>query len=319
MTATSDRRGILVVGSINYDILLFQERLPRRGETLLASELREEFGGKGANQAVQCARLGQRVCFVGAVGKDQRGAASLKNLEAEGVECHVAQVENPTGVGVVHVLDNGEVHATILAGANGDVTPGLLAASTDLFERAAYVILQNEIPMESVIATIRLAVAAGSQVVYNAAPARFIDAEISRLCHWLVLNEDEAMSFLGERVEGVDAMRRAVPALWRFCDKVIVTLGADGSLVATDGEVHHIPAVAVQAVDTTGAGDSYVAAFVSALNDKAPPLEAARFAGEVAAVATTGVGAQRSMPGRGDVAHDPVRTSALDPGSASRG
>lgn len=130
------KRDILVVGSINVDLLLFQERLPLRGETLVADGMREEFGGKGANQAVQAARLDQSVIFLGAVGKDERGRASKRNLESQRIECHLQEVDRPTGLGVVSILANGEVHATILRGANAEVTPEWIRENGELFERA---------------------------------------------------------------------------------------------------------------------------------------------------------------------------------------
>ncbi|MFZ1284512.1 MAG: ribokinase [Propionicimonas sp.] len=309
---------ILVVGSINVDLLLFQPRLAYRGETLLATEMREEFGGKGANQAVQCARLGQHVTFLGAVGKDERGRGSRTNLEAQGIECHLAEVDAPTGLGVVNVLANGEVHATILRGANAEVTPEWVRQNESLFERAGIVILQNEIPAESNAEAIRCASAAGARVIYNAAPARAVDLETTRACDYFVVNEEEARFFLGEELAEPTDMREAAVLLRNYCPRVILTLGAAGSLISTQSGVHEVPVVPVRAVDTTGAGDAYVGAFASSLLDGESEGRAAGIAAKVAAMATTGVGAQTSMPSIEDLRHDSVRAEAHDSGDASQ-
>lgn len=300
------RPDILVVGSINVDLLLFQDRLPARGETLLANGLREEFGGKGANQAVQAARLGQAVRFLGAVGTDERGRGSEQNLLAHGIDCHLAKVDLPTGLGVVNVLAGGEVHATILRGANEAVTPALVRANAGLFEGASLVMLQNEIPPESNAEAIRCATSAGARVVYNAAPARDVDRSLTRACAYLVVNEEEAAHFLGRRVDDVAGMAVAITELQDVCPRVVVTMGSAGSILATPDGVTPIPAHPVRAVDTTGAGDSWVAAFTAALNDGSGEVGAARIASRIAAMATRAVGAQTSMPRSEDVQADPV-------------
>jgi ribokinase len=298
---------ILVVGSINVDLLLFQDRLPARGETFLANGLREEFGGKGANQAVQAARLGQTVRFLGAVGTDERGRGSEQNLLDNGIDCHLGKVDLPTGLGVVNILPRGEVHATILRGANEAVTPSFVRDNAGLFAAAGVVILQNEIPAESNAEAIRCATEAGAKVIYNAAPARDVDPSLTRACTYLVVNEEEAAHFLGRRVDDLAAMTTAITELHDVCPRVIVTMGAAGSILSTPDGVTVIPVQPVEAVDTTGAGDAYVAAFAAGLNDGRDEVGAARIAATVAAMATRSVGAQTSMPRSEDVENDPVR------------
>ncbi len=306
------KRDILVVGSINVDLLLFQERLPLRGETLVADGMREEFGGKGANQAVQAARLDQSVIFLGAVGKDERGRASKRNLESQRIECHLQEVDRPTGLGVVSILVNGEVHATILRGANAEVTPEWIRENGELFERAGIVILQNEIPAEANEEAIRLARAAGARIIYNAAPARAVSPSLTQQCDYFIVNEEEAMFFLGERLATRSDIEDAIPRLHEYCSRLVVTLGAEGSLLATESGTHFIPVVPVKALDTTGAGDAYVGAFASSLLAGASEVEAASIAAKVAGLATTGVGAQTSMPTIEDITDDSVRTEAQD-------
>jgi len=295
-------RDILVVGSVNYDLLVLQARLPVPGETFLADQVREQFGGKGANQAVQVARLGQHVSFVGAIGDDARGAQCADNLRSEGVDCHLIEVPTPTGLGLVQVLPSGDVHATIVRGANGEVTAEVVLALAPLFARAGFVVLQNEVPEGANEAALECAVAAGARVVYNAAPARPSRREWTRRCAYLVLNEQEAAPFLGRHVTDVGEMARCFGELTQACERVVVTMGAAGSVLMTPDEAHIIPAAAVaHVVDTTGAGDSYVGAFVAALNSGRDEQAAARLASQVAAMTVSGIGAQASMPRVQDV------------------
>jgi ribokinase len=302
---------VIVVGSVNSDLFLLQDRLPAKGETLLAAGLREGFGGKGANQAVQCARLGQSVAFIGAVGDDERGRASRLNLEREGIECRLAVSDHPTGLGFVQVLPDGEVHATIVEGANGDVTPGVVEANAELFTRAGVVIVQNEVPVDAVRSALALAVANRVVIVYNAAPARTLDRSLSRACDFLVVNEEEAAFLAGRALRTEADVVAALPLLQDYCANLVVTLGSAGSIAALGDQVHRVAPVSVDAVDTTGAGDAFVGAFSAALNEGHPPLGAARFASEVAAAATLAVGAQAGMPVRKVPKRDSLR--AQDP------
>lgn len=207
----------------------------------------------------------------------------------------------------MNVLPHGEVHATILRGANEAVTPALIQANAQLFTSGSVVILQNEIPAESNAEAIRCATAAGAKVIYNAAPARDVDPALTRACSYLVVNEEEASHFLGRRVDDVADMKSAITELNQICPRVIVTMGAAGSLLSTPEGVTVIPVHAVKAVDTTGAGDAYVAAFAAGLIDGKDEVGAARIAATVAALATRSVGAQTSMPKAQDVQDDPVR------------
>ena len=212
----------------------------------------------------------------------------------------------------MNILANGEVHATILRGANAEVTPQWVRQNQSLFERAGIVILQNEIPAESNAEAIRCATAAGARVIYNAAPARAVDLATTRACDYFVVNEEEARFFLGEESAETTDMRAAAVRLRDFCSRVILTLGAAGSLISTESGVQEVAVVPVDAVDTTGAGDAYVGAFASSLLDGEGEVRAASIAAKVAAMATTGVGAQTSMPSIEDLRNDSVRTEAQD-------
>ena len=297
---------IVVVGSINLDILLFQDRLPARGETFTARDVREAFGGKGANQAVQCAKLGQKVRFLGAIGQDSRGRECRENLQRQGVDCHLAEVNRPTGIGVNNILGRGELHATIVPGANDEITPTWVRENLDLFRTASFVLIQNEIPAAANAEAIRLAHVAGARVVYNAAPADPDSAALLRDCDYLIVNEEEATLYSGDSRAAQD-IREVVSGLRKLSPRVIVTLGAAGSCASFDADVHHVPPVPVIPIDTTGAGDSFVGAFTAALNAGIADLDAATIASGVAAKATMGVGAQASMASDWGTVSDPLR------------
>ncbi|MBO0985507.1 ribokinase [Rathayibacter sp. SD072] len=313
---------ILVVGSINYDLIVTQQRLPRRGETLVASGLRGDFGGKGANQAVQAARLGASVRFVGAAGTDDYGRRCTENLEQAGVSCRLLRTAAPTGLGIVHVVGHGEVHATIVEGANGEVDAAWVEASREAFDGAAAVVLQNEIPDSANARAVELAASVGVPVFYNAAPARPVPRGFIGSCAWLIVNEDEAAAYLERDLGDAhddDAMRGAVQELRSWGADVVLTLGSRGCYVAAGREVEFVPAVATLAVDTTGAGDSFIGAFTAAIVDGSGPFDAARTAARVASLTVGGIGAQSSMPTREALQSEVLRQAPADPGPRRAG
>lgn len=284
---------ILVVGSLNHDLFLLQDRLASPGETLTAAGMREACGGKGGNQAIQAARLGAPVTFLGAVGHDQRGAACRRALAEEGVTAKLALVAQPTGLGVVNVLSEGQVHATIVAGANQAVDGNYVLRHRELFANAGFVIVQNEIPRSGVQMATQLGRSANATVVYNAAPARAWSRSID--CDYLIVNEEEAraMSAPGVGRDDWGAMARDLAANG---PDVIITLGASGALACLSGQLTELPPYPAEPIDTTGAGDSFVGAFVAALREGRDAHSAASLAGGVAAITTEGVGAHTSMP-----------------------
>lgn len=306
---------ILVIGSINYDYLLTQDRLPRRGETFPASSMEGAFGGKGANQAVQAARLGADVRFLGAVGSDDTGRRSRSNLEEHGIRAILRDSSRGTGAAVVHITGAGEVYATIFEGANGSVDAEFVMRHRTSITEADMLILQNEIPSEANACAIHLAQEAGVPVIYNAAPAREVPQSVSGLCAWFVVNEDEASFYLdrplGDSAD-IDLMKIAAQDLRGYGQGVILTLGSRGSVIATDQGSEFVPAEPVQAVDTTGAGDSFVGAFAVALLDGNPVSVAASAATLVASLTVMGVGAQASMPRWKDLPNESVFTSPSD-------
>lgn len=309
------RHKVAVVGSLNYDFMFNQDRLPHRGETFIARSLDMGFGGKGANQAVQAARLGADVVFIGAVGDDLHGHRSRDNLNVQGVTALLRETTTPTGVGVVHITSAGEVFATVFEGANQEVDYEWIDANRDVISSAELVIIQNEIPMSANQGVVDIASAASVPVLYNAAPARLASPQMLTQCRWLVVNEEEAGFFLGAEVGDPDdaaAMESAVRRLSELCSNVVLTLGRHGCYVVAEGHLDHIPSFPVRAVDTTGAGDSFIGAFAVSLLDGRSPREAAQLASRVASMTIMATGAQTSMPTIEELQREAVRASSAD-------
>lgn len=303
---------IVVIGSVNSDILITQQRLPNRGETYLADASAEEFGGKGANQTVQCARLDHSVTFIAAVGEDVRGDQYRQHLESEGVTCRFLTSSQPTGLGIVHVVGDGEVYATVAPGANLDLSPEWVRANESDIQKAHFLILQNEMPSETVEAAIGLAEQHGVRIVYNVAPAREVSPALTSLCYCLVVNEEEAAFLLGWDSLDMERVCEALRELQRYCPRIILTAGSQGSYLAVENGLWHVPACATEAIDTTGAGDSFVGSYVCALNSGMDDIEAASMATKAAALTTTGVGAQVNMPRPKDLSHEAIRATPLN-------
>lgn len=292
---------VTVIGSINYDLIVQQDRLPHRGETIAATGLRGDFGGKGANQAVQAARLGAHVLFIGSAGDDDYGSRSRENLRGQGIDCRLNESPSATGLGIVHVVDGGEVYATIVEGANADVTAEWVDRNADAIDRARVVILQNEVPNEANERAALIARRSQIPVILNAAPARPLSPGLLHACTWMVVNEDEATTYLGHALGDPHddaAMRAALALLTRLCPNIVLTLGGHGCYVAQGARAHFIPAVTVEAVDTTGAGDSFIGAFAVSIAEGMDPFRSAEIATVIASQTVRGLGAQASMPRR---------------------
>ncbi len=290
---------VVVVGSINADLVVSVKALPRAGETVTGGTFARHGGGKSANQAVAAARAGASVAIVGAVGADDLGDEALRELAAEGID--VAAVtrldEVATGVAAIVVDERGENQIAVASGANArldgtmveEAVPTLLIPGT-----AGVVLLAQEVPEAAVVAGIRAARAAGWRAVLNPAPARALPDELDDVI--LTPNAGEARTLAGE--QDVEAAARALAA--RTGAPVLVTLGADGALLLS-GEVERLPAPAVDVVDTTGAGDAVNGALAAELAAGRTLREAARFAMVAAALSTRAAGARAGMPRRDDV------------------
>ncbi len=294
---------LLVVGSANADLVIGVERRPGAGETVLGSDLAVHPGGKGANQAVAAARLGARTVLLARVGDDGHGRLLLDSQRAAGVDTVGVLVGGaPTGVALITVDPSGDNSIVVSPGANGRLTPQDVRAATSLFHASRVVSTQLEIPLETVVETVRNLVP-GSRFVLNPSPPRPLPAEVLAACDPLIVNEHEAKVVLGDAA-GVsdDPEDWAQLLLAKGPRSVVVTLGAGGALVSSGNGVTRIPSVKVDAVDTTGAGDAFTAALAWRLGRGESLAEAAAYAARVGATTVTKEGAQASFPTAAEVA-----------------
>jgi ribokinase len=289
---------LLVVGSINADLVVRVARHARPGETVLGGDLGVHPGGKGANQAVAAARLGARVAMAGRVGSDAYGRMLVDTLRTEGVDvAHVREVVGASGVALIPVDDAGENAITVAPGANARFEPADVVDLVPAIAAARVVSLQLEIPLDTVWEVIRLCRAHGTRVVLNLSPSIpghvLTSTSVVGECDPIVLNQHEASVTVG----GADA-REAIEA-WRALDlgprSIVLTLGGGGALVAVgDGEPVHVLAPTVDAVDTTGAGDAFTGALAWRLATGDDVVTATRYAVRVGTAAVRREGAQSS-------------------------
>lgn len=291
---------IVVVGSINMDLVSQVSRFPQPGETVRGRAFAMHPGGKGANQAVAAARLAHPVQMIGMVGKDAFGAELRSRLEREGVDAaEIGIAEGPTGTAAILVDPQGENSIVVCAGANDAVTPELLESKAEVISSAGMVLAQLEIPIESIERLAAICARAGVPLMLDPAPAAPLpEAVLSRLA-WMTPNEAEAAFYAPdarEPAERAAALRKLGPA------NVLLKRGPAGSTVAdAGGSILHLPARAVRSVDATAAGDCFNAAFAAALLEGLNPERAARFASAAAALSVTRAGAQASLPFRAEV------------------
>lgn len=299
MSASAPR--VVVVGSINADLVVSVPSLPGPGETVAGGRFAQHGGGKGANQAVAAARLGAAVAFVGAVGDDDLGATALAELAAEGIDVSaIARLEGvPTGVALITVDAAGENSIAVASGANAELDADAVRAALDgrLDGPPGVVLLVNEIPEAAVLAGARAAAAAGWRVVLNPAPARPLAPELLAVGPLLTPNASEACALAGE----ADPVVAARALAWSTGAPVLVTRGARGALVVDGDDEAAIPAPSVDAVDTTGAGDALNGALAAELARGTPLAEAARLAVAAASLSTRRHGARGGMPRRDEL------------------
>ncbi|MBA1378116.1 ribokinase [Pseudomonas brassicacearum] len=290
---------VVVIGSLNMDLVTRAPRLPRGGETLIGESFSTIPGGKGANQAVAAARLGAQVSMVGCVGSDAYGQQLRGALLAEGIDCQaVSVVDGSSGVALIVVDDNSQNAIVIVAGANGELTPTVLDRFDAVLQSADVIICQLEVPDVTVGHALRRGRELGKTVILNPAPAsRALPAEWYAYVDYLIPNESEAMVLSGLAVDSLETAEGAATQLIAAgAGKVIVTLGAQGLMFANGSSFEHFPAPRVKAVDTTAAGDTFVGGFAAALASGKGEVEAIRFGQVAAALSVTRAGAQPSIP-----------------------
>jgi len=290
---------LVVVGSLNMDLIVNVPHLPRPGETVVGESLLRAPGGKGANQAVAAARLGASVTMIGRVGHDSFGRDLTRGLREEGVSTRwVRGSDRPTGAALIEVDDGGENTIAVAPGANADLLPEDVPRKA--IESASVAVAQLEVPLPSIEEAFRLARLSGVRTILNAAPARMVPGSLLDLADVVICNEVELAMLLGRPVlEGEETV--AARALRSAPDQiVVVTLGERGALAIAGAEAVEQPSYRVQVVDSTGAGDAFVAGFSIALQS-ADVSAALRLGCGAGALATTARGAQPSMPSLSDV------------------
>lgn len=296
---------ILVIGSTNVDLIASVGRLPRPGETVGDARFLQSDGGKGANQAVAAARLGGDVGFVTCLGEDLHAKRLREQFAAVGIDpstCFSVPGE-PTGTALIYVSADGENCIAVAPGANRMLDRAAIDSVADRIAAAEYVLLQLEIPLDTVIYAIEKAYAAGTKVVLNPAPAAQLPDEVLRKVYLITPNRTECEALTGLPVRTADDASRAAAALLeKGVRRVIVTLGGEGALIKDTAGEDRVPACRVEAVDTTAAGDVFNGALLVALSEGEPLLDAVRFATRCSAVSVTRMGAQTSIPTREEVA-----------------
>ncbi|WP_460116667.1 ribokinase [Pseudomonas sp. S2_C03] len=295
---------VVVIGSLNMDLVTRASRLPRGGETLIGESFTTISGGKGANQAVAAARLGAQVSMVGCVGSDAYGEVLRGALLADGIDCQaVSTVDGSSGVALIVVDDNSQNAIVIVAGANGALTPALIDQFDAVLQAADVIICQLEVPDATVGYALKRGRELGKTVILNPAPAsRALPANWYAAIDYLIPNESEASTLTGLPVDSLATAETAATRLIAMgAGKVIITLGAQGSLFADGQRFEHFVAPKVKAVDTTAAGDTFVGGFAAALAGGKSEREAIHFGQAAAALSVTRAGAQPSIPDLSEV------------------
>lgn len=300
MNASAHRKPIVVVGSINMDLVARTPTIPRPGQTLIGTDFTTTPGGKGANQAVAVARLGYPVAMVGAVGEDVFATALLNNLKSAGVQISAIQcVNGPSGVAPISVADSGENAIVVVPGANAKVDAACIDRHAALIQSAGMVLCQLELPIETTLHVLNVCAEAHVPVMLDPAPAAPLPHSGWPLIAWCTPNETEANFYAGS---GQSSEQTAQKLLALGLHGVVLKRGSEGAFVATaSGEAAWIKPFAVHAIDTVAAGDCFNGAFAVALMDGHSPVDAARFASAAAAISVTRRGAQSSMPARAEV------------------
>jgi ribokinase len=295
--------GVVVVGSTNVDVVYRVARLPQPGETVPGRGVSQGFGGKGANQAVMAARLGAKVTMISAVGDDAWGAAALGNFREQGVDCaFVRTVPGPTGNAAIFVDDAAQNVIVVVPGANALVTAEQVRSASEVIAKADVVVAQLETPIETTLEAFRLARAALLPTLLNPAPAAPLPDELLTLTSVCIPNESELQSLTGLPTDSDEEATTAARALCRRGPTaVMLTRGAKGALLVQQDLVRKIPALKVNAVDPTAAGDAFVGTLAFALGLGEGPESAAQMACVVAAMTVTKAGAQASFPSREEI------------------
>jgi len=295
------RPRIAVVGSANIDLTTFTNQFPKPGETIFGQKFDLGFGGKGANQAVAARLCGAEVFMVARVGSDLFGPATIENFRKQGIDAtHVKQVEGlSSGVAPIFVEPNGQNRILVVKGANDALKPADVDAAAETLKSADCIVLQFEIPVETVYYTIEFARKNSIRCILNPAPAQPVQMAALNGLDYFVPNESEAEAITGSPVKNLEDAKKCAEQLVKGgVRRVIITLGANGSLLAGVEGCDHVAAFEVKSVDSSGAGDAFIGSFAVFLAEGVPEKEAVRRANLYAGLSTTGVGTQKSFHDR---------------------
>ena len=290
----------VVIGSINTDLVINTDRVPKIGETISGKGFSTNCGGKGANQAIAAAKLGGEVSFVGAVGKDANGDIAIENFHKFGIKTDgVERAETNTGVAVITVC-NGDNSIILDAGANGKVTKEIIDNNMDVIKAADCVIMQLEIPMETVLYAAKRAREVGVKVVLNPAPIQELPEELLKNTDVLILNETETEVLTKVYPDSDENRKKCMDILKDLgIGQVIITLGGDGSVYNDSDEMIHQKAFSAKVVDTTAAGDTFIGAFCLKMNEGLK--NAVTFATAASSITVSRAGASESIPSKEEV------------------
>ncbi len=292
------RPRIAVIGSANIDLTTFTDQFPKPGETIFGQKFDLGFGGKGANQAVAARLCGAEVFMVARVGSDLFGPATIENFRKQGIDpTHVKQVPGlSSGVAPIFVDPSGQNRILVVKGANDALRPADVDEAAETLKTADCIVLQFEIPLETVYYTVQFAHKNGIRCIVNPAPAQPVNMSALKDLDYFVPNESEAETISGAPVKNLDDARKCADKfLSGGVRRVIITLGANGSLLATKDGLEHVAPFKVNAIDSTGAGDAFIGSFAVFLGEGLPEKEAVRRANLYAGLSTTGVGTQKSF------------------------
>jgi ribokinase len=294
---------IVVVGSINLDLVARAQRIPAVGETLIGSDFQTNPGGKGANQAVAVARLGYPVHMIGRVGTDEFGSQLRAHLESAGVNTSgVLTSEGASGVALIVVSEKGENSIVVAPGANAQLTPQDITSNLALIQNAGIVLAQLEIPLEAIEFLASICAQENVPLMLDPAPARELPKSLIERVAWFTPNESEAAFYVNPGISNAEPSTISEALLSIGCRGVILKRGAEGVyLASSDGTKEAVPAFSVKAIDTTAAGDAFNGGFAVGLMLGKSIHESAIFASAVAAISVTRAGAQASMPTASEV------------------
>ena len=289
-------KNIIVIGSCNTDMVIKADRLPVPGETIIGGSFMMNPGGKGANQAVAAARLKGNVHFIAKTGNDLFGKRSIEQYEDEGI--HVENIYSdptlPSGVALIMVDMNGENSIAIASGANGSLSPEDIRKAQLTIEKGNILLMQLEIPIETVEYAAQIASEQGIKVILNPAPARALSNKLLQNLYMIILS--------GVKVTDWESARKAADIISaKGVDIVVITLGSKGALIKEKDIFHEVPVPKVKAVDTTAAGDTFCGALCVALSEDVDVLDAVKFANKCASITVTRMGAQPSLPYRKEI------------------